>query len=67
MSILKRPITPPATLGMVDYQNAEHEQLMKRLRPAQSVEEVMQRIFFSFFVFIFIFTIFGCLADKLLY
>ncbi|CDP17223.1 unnamed protein product [Coffea canephora] len=40
VSILKRPITPPATLGMVDYQNAEHEQLMKRLRPAQSVEEV---------------------------
>ncbi|KAL9233336.1 hypothetical protein vseg_008354 [Gypsophila vaccaria] len=38
--ILKRPRTPPATLGMVDYQNPEHEQLMKRLRPAQSVEEV---------------------------
>ncbi|CAI9764250.1 unnamed protein product [Fraxinus pennsylvanica] len=38
--ILKRPITPPATLGMVEYQNADHEQLMKRLRPAQSVEEV---------------------------
>lgn len=41
VSILKRPITPPATLGMVDYQNADHEQLMKRLRPAQSVEEVI--------------------------
>ncbi|CAA0816768.1 Topless-related protein 3 [Striga hermonthica] len=40
VSILKRPITPPATLGMIDYQNADHEQLMKRLRPAQSVEEV---------------------------
>ncbi|XP_022893632.1 topless-related protein 3-like isoform X2 [Olea europaea var. sylvestris] len=40
VSMLKRPITPPATLGMVDYQNADHEQLMKRLRPAQSVEEV---------------------------
>ncbi|GMP40066.1 hypothetical protein CsSME_00010655 [Camellia sinensis var. sinensis] len=39
-SILKRPITPPATLGMVDYQSTDHEQLMKRLRPAQSVEEV---------------------------
>ncbi|KMT14269.1 hypothetical protein BVRB_4g076250 [Beta vulgaris subsp. vulgaris] len=38
--ILKRPRTPPATLGMVDYQNPDHEQLMKRLRPAQSVEEV---------------------------
>ncbi|XP_016494310.1 topless-related protein 3 isoform X2 [Nicotiana tabacum] len=40
VSILKRPITPPATLGMLDYQNADHEQLMKRLRPAPSVEEV---------------------------
>ncbi|XP_019187538.1 PREDICTED: topless-related protein 3-like isoform X1 [Ipomoea nil] len=40
VSILKRPITPPATLGMVEYQNADHEQLMKRLRPVQSVEEV---------------------------
>ncbi|GFY94903.1 TOPLESS-related 2 [Actinidia rufa] len=40
VSILKRPITPPATLGMVDYQNSDHEQLMKRLRPAPSVEEV---------------------------
>lgn len=26
---------------MVDYQSADHEQLMKRLRPAQSVEEVI--------------------------
>ncbi|XP_057466216.1 topless-related protein 3-like isoform X2 [Actinidia eriantha] len=40
VSSLKRPITPPATLGMVDYQSTDHEQLMKRLRPAQSVEEV---------------------------
>ncbi|KAL1545997.1 Topless-related protein 3 [Salvia divinorum] len=40
VSILKRPMTPPATLGMLEYQNADHEQLMKRLRPAQSVEEV---------------------------
>ncbi|XP_073147375.1 topless-related protein 3-like [Henckelia pumila] len=40
VSILKRPITPPATLGMVEYQSADHEHLMKRLRPAQSVEEV---------------------------
>ncbi|KAL3613110.1 Topless-related protein 3 [Castilleja foliolosa] len=40
VSILKRPITPPATLGMVDYQNADHEQLRKRLCPSQSVEEV---------------------------
>ncbi|KAL3538214.1 hypothetical protein ACH5RR_001580 [Cinchona calisaya] len=40
VSLLKRPITPPATLGMVEYQNADHEHLMKRLRSAQSVEEV---------------------------
>ncbi|EPS69182.1 hypothetical protein M569_05580, partial [Genlisea aurea] len=40
VSIIKRPLTPPATLGMVEYQNADHEQIMKRLRPAQSVEEV---------------------------
>ncbi|KAG7603609.1 Topless-related protein 3 [Arabidopsis thaliana] len=39
MSILKRPRTPPATPGIVDYQNPDHE-LMKRLRPAPSVEEV---------------------------
>lgn len=39
VSILKRPITPPTTLGIADYQNNDHEQLMKRLRPAQSVEE----------------------------
>ncbi|KAF8038856.1 hypothetical protein BT93_B1417 [Corymbia citriodora subsp. variegata] len=40
VSILKRPVTPPTGPGMVDYQNPDHEQLMKRLRPAQSVEEV---------------------------
>ncbi|XP_028779523.1 topless-related protein 3 isoform X2 [Neltuma alba] len=38
--ILKRPRTPPAAPGMVDYQNPDHEQLMKRLRPVHSVEEV---------------------------
>ena len=40
MPILKRPRTPPANPGMIDYQNADHEQLMKRLRPGHSVEEV---------------------------
>ncbi|KAK7379199.1 hypothetical protein VNO80_04654 [Phaseolus coccineus] len=40
VSILKHPRTPPTTPGMVDYQNADHEQLMKRLRPAPSLEEV---------------------------
>lgn len=41
VSILKRPRTPTATPGMVDYQNPDHEQLMKRLRPAHPVEEVL--------------------------
>ncbi|KAF7817952.1 topless-related protein 3-like [Senna tora] len=40
VSILKRPRTPPATPALVDYQNPDHEQLMKRLRPAHSVDEV---------------------------
>ncbi|KAL5783841.1 hypothetical protein ACOSP7_008870 [Xanthoceras sorbifolium] len=40
VSVLKHPRTPPATSGMVDYQSAEHEQLIKRLRPVPSVEEV---------------------------
>ncbi|KAK7258960.1 hypothetical protein RIF29_24553 [Crotalaria pallida] len=41
VNILKRPRSPPSAPGMVDYQNADHEQLMKRLRPsASSVEEV---------------------------
>lgn len=39
VSILKRP-TPAPAIGMVDYQNNDHEQLMKRLRPAQSIDEV---------------------------
>ncbi|XP_010524852.1 PREDICTED: topless-related protein 3-like isoform X2 [Tarenaya hassleriana] len=42
--ILKRPRTPPATPGIVDYQNPDHE-LMKRLRPAPSVEEVTYPVF----------------------
>ena len=45
VSILKRPRTPPATPVIVDYQSTDHEQLMKRLRPAQSVEEVILKIF----------------------
>ncbi|XP_010245461.1 PREDICTED: protein TPR1-like isoform X2 [Nelumbo nucifera] len=39
VSILKRPRTPPNALGMVDCQNTDHEQLMKRLR-AQPIDEV---------------------------
>nr|CAD1833272.1 unnamed protein product [Ananas comosus var. bracteatus] len=33
VSMLKRPRTPPNALSMTDYQNADSEQLMKRLRP----------------------------------
>nr|XP_010938347.1 protein TPR1 isoform X2 [Elaeis guineensis] len=41
VSILKRPRTPPTVLSMTDYQNAESEQLMKRLRPGvHPVDEV---------------------------
>jgi hypothetical protein len=45
VSIMKRPRTPSTTPGMVEYQSADHDQLMKRLRPAPSVEEVMSLIF----------------------
>ncbi|XP_038980428.1 protein TPR1-like isoform X3 [Phoenix dactylifera] len=41
VSILKRPRTPPNALSMTDYQNAESEQVMKRLRPgAHPMDEV---------------------------
>ncbi|XVF28270.1 hypothetical protein REPUB_Repub15cG0015300 [Reevesia pubescens] len=38
--VLKHPRTPPNTLGMIEYGSNDHEQLMKRLRTAQSVDEV---------------------------
>jgi hypothetical protein len=50
VSILKRPRTPPATPGIVEYQSTDHEHLMKRLRPAHSVEEVILKIFCFLFV-----------------
>ncbi|GLU08454.1 hypothetical protein SLE2022_253670 [Rubroshorea leprosula] len=40
VSVLKHPRTPSNTLGMMDYQNSDNEQLLKRLRSAQSVDEV---------------------------
>ncbi|KAJ8772012.1 hypothetical protein K2173_027189 [Erythroxylum novogranatense] len=40
VSVLKRPRTPPTAPNMSDFQSPDHEQLVKRLRPAQSVEEV---------------------------
>ncbi|XP_057415729.1 topless-related protein 2 [Lotus japonicus] len=40
VSVLKHPRTPSNTLGMMDYQNADHDHLMKRLRSAPSVDEV---------------------------
>ena len=39
VSVLKRQRTPPTASGIVDYQNPDIE-LMKRLRPAHSVQEV---------------------------
>lgn len=42
VSVLKHPRTPP-TPGMVDYQTPDHEQLMKRLRPTPSAEEVVPK------------------------
>lgn len=49
--MLKRPRTPPANSGVVDYPNPDHEQLMKRLRPAQSVEEVTVTLFYFCYCF----------------
>ncbi|CAN6548274.1 unnamed protein product [Malus baccata var. baccata] len=40
VSALKHPRTPSNALGMGDYPNSDHEQLMKRLRSAQPVDEV---------------------------
>ncbi|KAF7837781.1 topless-related protein 2 [Senna tora] len=40
VSILKHSRTPSNAPGMMDYQNNDHEQIMKRLRSAQSVDEV---------------------------
>ena len=45
LSIMKCRRTPSTTPGMVDYHNADHEQLMKRLWPAPSLEEVILMIF----------------------
>ncbi|KAJ0979764.1 hypothetical protein J5N97_015238 [Dioscorea zingiberensis] len=40
-SLVKRPRTPPNALNMADYQNAESEQLVKRMRPiAHQPDEV---------------------------
>ncbi|KAF1867505.1 hypothetical protein Lal_00049934 [Lupinus albus] len=38
--VLKHSRTPSNALGMMNYHNADHEQLMKRLRVSQSVDEV---------------------------
>ncbi|KAF1882284.1 hypothetical protein Lal_00038930 [Lupinus albus] len=43
VSALKHSRTPSNALGMMDYQNNDHEQqLMKRLRSAQSVDDSVQ-------------------------
>ncbi|XP_038703863.1 topless-related protein 3-like isoform X2 [Tripterygium wilfordii] len=38
--VLKHPRTPPTAPGLVDYQSADHELLIKRIWPSQSVEDV---------------------------
>ncbi|KAJ4870786.1 Topless-related protein 2 [Raphanus sativus] len=40
VNVLKHPRAPSNSLGLMDYQNADHEQLMKRLRSAQTSNEV---------------------------
>ncbi|XWS08546.1 hypothetical protein CRYUN_Cryun40dG0011800 [Craigia yunnanensis] len=40
VSGLKHPRTPSNTLGMIEYASTDHEQLMKRLRSVQSVDEI---------------------------
>ncbi|XVE65573.1 hypothetical protein DITRI_Ditri08aG0010600 [Diplodiscus trichospermus] len=40
VSVLKHPRTPSNTLGMIEYGSSDHEQLVKRLRSAQSFDEV---------------------------
>ncbi|KAH7573515.1 hypothetical protein JRO89_XS03G0162800 [Xanthoceras sorbifolium] len=39
VSSLKHPRTPSNAPGMIDYQSLDHEQLKKRLRSSQSVDE----------------------------
>lgn len=48
--VLKHPRTPSNTLGMMDYQNADHEQLLKRLR--SSIDEVLIHCCLQAFFFI---------------
>ncbi|VVB00946.1 unnamed protein product [Arabis nemorensis] len=40
VAMLKHPRPPSNTLGMMDYQSADHEQLMKRLRSGPTGDEV---------------------------
>lgn len=56
---MKRPRTPPAAPGMVDYPSTDHEQLMKRLRSAQSVEEV---IFSRFLYYLWFWVLASCIS-----
>ncbi|KAK3189089.1 hypothetical protein Dsin_028650 [Dipteronia sinensis] len=39
VSIMKHPRTPSHALGMIDYQSPDHEQLKKRMRSSQSIDE----------------------------
>lgn len=48
-SFLKHPRTPPSGSAM-DYQTADSEHLMKRLRAGQSDEVLMIETFFFFYL-----------------
>ncbi|XP_074343882.1 topless-related protein 3-like [Apium graveolens] len=37
----KRPFTPPVTPGMLEFQSADHQQLLKRVRTAEPIEEII--------------------------
>lgn len=41
VAMLKHPRPPSNSLGMMDYQSADHEQLMKRLRSGPTGDEVI--------------------------
>ncbi|KAL8155491.1 topless-related protein 2-like [Apium graveolens] len=41
VSGMKHPFTPPVTLGMLEFNNADNEQLLKRPRTAQPIKEVI--------------------------
>lgn len=57
-SVLKHPRTPVNALGITDFAGTDHEQLIKRLRSAQSVDEALLKSFNSLlFLCVFLFVV----------